>query len=147
MDASHGAEVEPEHTKRAKRRFRTLEEKLAILKEAASPGASLAAVARKHGMNSNLLFGWRRLQQRGLLDTQRHGRVPALLPVKITTPTLTPTERAGISEPTRRHQALRSANLSESCLELLLPGELRVRIYGEAQRAIVNQVLELFPKR
>ena len=41
------------------RRLRTLEEKLSILAEASRPGASVAAVARKHELNANLLFAWR----------------------------------------------------------------------------------------
>jgi transposase len=44
------------------------------------PGASVAAIARKHGVNANLLFGWRRLHKRGLLEQCRE---PAsLLPVR-----------------------------------------------------------------
>ena len=73
------------------RRVRTLAEKLSILKEIDAPGASIAAVARRHGMNANLLFAWRRLQSRGLLEMQRHA--PPLLPVQIASPTITPTER------------------------------------------------------
>lgn len=30
-------------------------------------GASVADVAQRHGVNANLLFGWRRLYQKGLL--------------------------------------------------------------------------------
>lgn len=146
MDASHAVEADGVHTARATRRVRTLEEKLAILKEAAASGASIAAVARKHGMNANLLFGWRRLQQRGLLESRRHARPPALLPVKLTTPTLTPTERAEGSPPSRSSKQSRSAS-SDSCVEVVLSGELWVRLYGEAQRAIVARVLELLAKR
>ncbi len=61
MDTSPESEVAEGGAERASRRIRTLEEKLAILREAAKPGASLAAVARKHGVNANLVFGWRRL--------------------------------------------------------------------------------------
>lgn len=40
------------------RRFRSLEEKLRLIAEARAAGASVAAVARKHGVNANLLFVW-----------------------------------------------------------------------------------------
>jgi transposase len=43
--------------------MRTLEEKLAIVREAAEPGASVAAVARKHGVNANQLRKWMRQYQ------------------------------------------------------------------------------------
>lgn len=44
-------------------------------------GASVARVAREHGVNANLVFGWRRLYQRGLLG----GNAPAaaLVPAKV----------------------------------------------------------------
>ena len=68
MDISPKGEIEEAGAERASRRIRTLEEKLAILREVAKPGASVAAVARKHGMNANLLFGWRRLHRQGVND-------------------------------------------------------------------------------
>ncbi|PNA33721.1 hypothetical protein C1Y15_35210 [Pseudomonas sp. MPR-LB5] len=39
------------------RRLRTNEEKRQIVAEATAAGASVAAVARKHGVNANLVFG------------------------------------------------------------------------------------------
>ena len=52
----------------APRRHRSVEEKLAILAETQLPGASVAAVARRHGVNANVVFGWRRLHERGVLE-------------------------------------------------------------------------------
>ena len=78
---------------RPARRMRTLEEKQKIVAEAMQPGVSVAAVARAHGVNANLLFGWCRLHRRGLLDPAG-AATPAMLPVKITEPTLTPTRRS-----------------------------------------------------
>ena len=45
----------------AKRRYRALEEKRRIVEETLSEGASVALVARTHGVNANLVFNWRRL--------------------------------------------------------------------------------------
>ena len=42
------------------RRSWSPEEKRRILDEAACPGASVAEVARRHGLNANLVFAWRR---------------------------------------------------------------------------------------
>jgi transposase len=49
----------------------------------------VARIARSHGVNSNLVFNWRRLYQKGLLCSQGTAK---LLPVKVTaesTPALT----------------------------------------------------------
>jgi transposase len=59
------------------------------------PGASVAWVARRHGVNANLLFGWRRLHQRGLLEA--HTRTPSAkwLPVISTSGAATSTAAEG----------------------------------------------------
>jgi transposase len=45
------------------RRTWSLEEKRRIVEEAIRPGASIAEVARRHGLNANLVFAWRRILQ------------------------------------------------------------------------------------
>jgi transposase len=50
-----------------RRRRWTAEEKLAMVQEAEQPGMSISAVARRHGIHPNQLFGWRRLMQEGAL--------------------------------------------------------------------------------
>ena len=59
--------------------------------ESQAPGASVAEVARRHGVNANLLFVWRRLEERGLLETRtRRGSGRRLVPVSLTpAPTVT----------------------------------------------------------
>jgi len=44
-----------------KRRHRSREEKRRIVEEALAEGASVAAVARAHGVNANLVFNWCKL--------------------------------------------------------------------------------------
>jgi len=63
-----------------KRRYRALEEKRRIVEETFSEGASVALVARAHGVNANLVFNWRKLYQAGRLSGGR----AKLLPVKVT---------------------------------------------------------------
>ena len=72
----------------------TIEEKLRVLEETRVPGASVAIVARRHNLNANQVFGWRRLYRRGLLKAQAAMDVAKLLPVKVSTPTVLPTERS-----------------------------------------------------
>lgn len=126
------------------RRIRTLAEKLSILQEIDAPGASVAQVARRHGLNANLLFAWRRLHQKGLLEQQRHA--PPLLPVRITAPTITPTQRATMTSKPAQPRAVRPA-ASADAIELVLPGEIRVRLSGEAQRQVLDRILAWLPRR
>ena len=42
-----------------RRRRWSVDQKLAILAEAAQPGMSISYVARPHGISSSLIFGWR----------------------------------------------------------------------------------------
>jgi transposase len=130
----------------ATRRIRTLAEKLSILGEADRPGAEIAAVARRHGINANLVFAWRRLHQRGLLEAQRHA--PPLLPVEITSPTITPTQRATVhAKRGRPTKVNRAQEASISSIEILLPGDVRVRLFGDAERLALTQILEWLPRR
>ena len=41
-----------------KRQYRSLDEKQRIVGEALAEGASVARVARAHGVNANLVFNW-----------------------------------------------------------------------------------------
>jgi transposase len=52
------------------RRGYTLDFKLKVLNETFAPDASVAAVARRHGMNSNVLFRWRKQFREGRLGGQ-----------------------------------------------------------------------------
>ena len=47
-------------TDRRVRRFRSISEKLQIVQLALKRGASVAEVARAHGVNANQVFKWRR---------------------------------------------------------------------------------------
>src|SRR5271166_5459486 len=49
------------------RRKYTLEQKRRIVEEAFAPGASVSIVARRHDVNSNLVFTWRRKYREGTL--------------------------------------------------------------------------------
>ena len=49
---------------RGRRRW-TAEEKRRIVEETRAPGASVSVVARRHDLNANLLFKWKRLEEAG----------------------------------------------------------------------------------
>jgi transposase len=46
--------------RRCRRRVWSTEEKRRIVAESAAPGASVSVVARRHDINANMLFTWRR---------------------------------------------------------------------------------------
>ena len=64
-----------------KRHHRGLAEKLRIVEETLVEGASVALVARAHGVNANLVFNWRRQYQAGRLGREGQAK---LLPVEVT---------------------------------------------------------------
>jgi transposase len=129
----------------ARRLLRTNEEKRRIVAEALVPGASVAAVARKHGVNANLLFGWRRLHKRGLLEQCRE---PAsLLPVTVTTPTVLPDRK---SRPSRAVQAVKRPAvpaIGPGHIEIELPGDVRVRVHGRVEVDALSAVLTVLRGR
>lgn len=126
-----------------KRQFRSVQEKLRIVEEASRPGASVAAVALRNGVNANLVFGWRRLHRRGLLERQREV-APRLQPVKVTMPTVTPSERAAIPATKRvKH----SAAPASSYVEIVMAGAVSVRLHGEIPLPTLNHILEWASRR
>ena len=65
-----------------RRRSYSVEEKLRIVQETLKPGASVSVVARRHDINANMLFTWRRHHEEGsLVSVSRKPRKPRLLPV------------------------------------------------------------------
>jgi len=63
----------------AKRRYRSKRERRQVVEETLQPGASVAVIARQHGVNANQVFYWRKLYREGRLDA-----APELVPVQIT---------------------------------------------------------------
>ncbi len=86
MDSSRPAAFDSVSSRKAlperKRQHRSLALKRQIVEETLAPGASVALVARAHGVNANQVFGWRRLYRQGLLE-DGNGRTAALLPVRV----------------------------------------------------------------
>jgi transposase len=67
---------------RAKRRFRSRQERRAIVEETQKPGTSVSQVARAHDVNTNQVFTWRRLYRQGRLEVGDASS--ALVAVKVT---------------------------------------------------------------
>ena len=72
-----------------KRRRYSSELKAAILAECDAPGASVAKVAMSHGINANILHGWRKLARQGgaAIDVVQRDFVPvAIAPALVVQP-------------------------------------------------------------
>jgi transposase len=69
----------------ARRRRWTIEEKVAILDEASQPGASITAIADRHGISRNLIYLWRRQAREGSMPgvTVSNGAASPFVAVRI----------------------------------------------------------------
>ena len=65
-----------------KRQRRSIAEKRRIVEAAMQPGASIARIAREHGVNANMVHYWRKLYREGRLG-QNHTTSVHLLPVSV----------------------------------------------------------------
>jgi transposase len=63
-----------------KKRRRTIKEWREMVEETLLPGTSVSRVARRHDVNANQLFYWRKLYREGRLGS---GAATPLLPVKV----------------------------------------------------------------
>lgn len=112
------------------RRMRTAEEKLGIVQETLTPGISVAAVARRHGVNANLLFSWRRQYEQGVLAKRtRSPKAAKLLPVKISPPVVPAVGSRG------------------GTIEIELPCGARVRVIGDVATQRLVTVLSALAQR
>lgn len=103
-------------------------------------GASVAVVARRHEVNANLVFGWRKLYARGLLGSAPNVPATPLLPVR-----LSGARRA--RKPMRVQQRAARATRAAASVEIDLIGGGRVRIHGEAAVAVLGQLIEALCRR
>ncbi len=119
-----------------KRRYRSIELKRRIVEETLEPGTSVAVIARRHGVNANQVFSWRRQYQRGeLVATIQEAREAPLLPVQIHQPA----EAAG-SEIANATEA----PAAENCLEIEFSGGRHLRVWGRADpEALRTAIREL----
>lgn len=115
-----------------KRQYRRAEEKRRIVEETLAPEASVAIVARRHGVNANQVFHWRKLYQAGLLGTScaEAGGV-RLLPVTVSD------EPADVEA----RQAA-AAGSHTGAIHIEFPGRVLISVEGHADPAVVRTVLE-----
>ncbi|HVT26534.1 MAG TPA: transposase [Lacipirellulaceae bacterium] len=110
---------------RTYRRY-SAEEKRRIVAEAAQPGTSVASVARRHGMNDNVIFNWRK--------RLRDGEV-RLMPVVVTPEVPSKVTKAGTARP--------QAAGRESLIEICTARGHVVRIGAGADITMVQSILKM----
>jgi transposase-like protein len=124
------------------RQSHTIEEKLRIVQETHVRGASVASVARRHNINPNQIFAWRQLYRRGLLSPGASKAGTPMLPVKVSTPTVLPTERARATSVGRTGRA-------GGCelIEIKLRNGHSIELHGAVDPAALRTVLDLLVRR
>jgi transposase len=126
MDTSGHVGIETSsHTKR---RRRTVEEKCRIVEETLEAGASVARVARRHAVNANQVFYWRKKYREGRL-----GKNPSSNLLPVTVSDVQPNKSGSARDASKR--------CSAGVMEIKLPkGQLRVT--GNVDAEALGTVLE-----
>jgi len=122
--------IEVSTSNSAKRVQRTAEEKRRIVEATLVPGASIARVAREHGVNANQVFQWRYEYRNGASWAAKQARTE-LLPVTLA------------AEPSRMITPEAPAVAASSgAIHIELPGRALVTVENGVDAALVRVVLE-----
>ena len=115
--------------KERRRRYWTRDEKRRIVVESLEDGASAADVARRHDLNANLLFTWRR--QLGMEPDEPRTITP-ILPVTIESEAMAP-----------------DVSLSGTAgqMEIVLVEGDRILVWADVETAALSRVLKALSRR
>jgi transposase len=114
----------------APRQYRTVKEKIQIVAESRVLGMSVAEVARRHGVNANQLFAWRRQFDQGVLGRRTRQATVKLLPVQVDS-----------EAPQPRAEPVAERASSEGRIEITLGDGVRIAISGAISAEQLHQVL------
>ena len=135
-----------------RRRTRSLDERKRIVEEALAPGASVAAVARRHELNANLVFKWIRRSREDWRDRRREpakekpsavaaseGIGPTFVPVKLLElgAAAAPPSTAVGAKPARRT----SRSARRGAMEISLPNGAKVSVNADVDAEALRRVL------
>ncbi len=137
------------------RRGYTMDKKLQVVRETLAPGASVSLVARRHDINSNIVFRWRRQYMRGELvkgaaaGTGQPQLPPAFVPVDVVDHAGTPRALPG---PQRKQDAsirsCASQPLAEpGVIEIETALGMKVRLTGNVDERMLGLVLAEIGRR
>ena len=120
---------------RRRRRLWSADEKQAMLAESFAPGASVAQVAQRYGVNANLLFTWRR--QRAAKAPAESGNLLELAPVTVVAEGAAPEARGGDGDGAR----------SAGRMEIVLAGGERIIVSVDVDAAALGRVIRALSRR
>jgi transposase len=144
------------------RRSWSLEQRQRIVSEALAPHASVAEVARRHGLNANLIFKWLKRAKQGWPDRRRalaaRCEPMAFIPVEVITETggkeaaaparalmidhvVPPRTQSSAEKPSRKPQREASGSARRGAIEISLPNGARVSVDAEVDEAALRLVL------
>ena|SRR5579862_8282285 len=129
MDGSAVVRIE-----QPKRQRRSIAEKRRIVELAMQPRASIARIAREHGVNANMVHYWRKLYREGRLGENTSNSV-RLLPVSVSEPTVT----AMVEPPTNLSPSPSTAYSGSIYIEF---AKIHLRIEAGADAGLLRLVLE-----
>lgn len=136
MDGSAVVKVE-----QAKRQRRSIAEKRRIVELAMQPGASVARVAREHGVNANMVHYWRSLYRQGRMGENRPASVH-LLPVSVSEPSTTAVVET-VAKLASTSPLLPATSAGSIYIEF---PKIHLRIESGADAALLRVVLESLPR-
>jgi transposase len=124
------------------RRRRSVEEKRRIVEETLEPDASVARVARAHGVNANQVFHWRRQHRQGLLG-EGSAQTVNLLPVHVTGATARKTNQQARGQAVQATCDSSRSRRSGTILVEVPKGRLRITgwVDAEALRVVLEKLL------
>jgi transposase len=125
---STGRHYEDFGSPKRRRRSWSLEEKRRIVDESLEDDASIAEVARRHDLNANQLFGWRR---QFCADPAAPKELAPILPV-----TIVPDTTAEYSD--------RGSN---GQMEIVLAGGDRIIVWADVEMAALSRLLKALERR
>lgn len=112
------------------RRWRSVSEKRQIVQLTMEPGASVAEVARAHGLNANQVFKWRREVERGELAEPYAALLPATVS-SLSEPEIEPAE-----------QLPQTQTMSSGSIHIELPGRAMISVESGADHVLIRAILE-----
>jgi transposase len=130
-----------------RRRF-SVEQKLAVLSEATAPGASMSAVARRHGLLPAQVSKWRRLAELGVIGVPGASELPSFVAVEIAQELPSLPVPAVEAKPTiAAAEAPRRQRRKNGLIEIELAGGRRVRVDRDVDAAALERVLDVLARR
>ena len=136
MDGSPAVKIQ-----QLKRQRRSIAEKCRIVELVMQPGASVARVAREHGVNATMVHYWRKLYREGQLGENK-GNSVHLLPVSVSEPAVT-----AAVEPVTKLAPLPATAMPPSSGSIYIEfPKIHLRIESGADAALLRLVLESLPR-